>query len=336
MRIKIHKNAEIIAGLSFMFLLLISVVGVKYLPFFTHRTILYCQEMLQKFNLVNIPIGFNVTLLAVVFFLSAFFSFIVLKKARELYILSKSLNKNKVKIPKSIKPIIFRMDIKHDVVVFSDQKPIAFCFGFFNAKIYLSTTLIEIVTPGELHTILLHERHHLKKRDNLLLLWVDILESILPFIPILKDLAQNLRIQLEIEADRAAIVTHQSQKTIISVLRKLLIFEYPAVYTMLPRMVAHDTLKARIESLVGKKQAHVQISLFNMLISTASLITLLFLLIKPIHAVDLHSGRVDMIMACADKNGCASWCQNNSQKILQMSPAINFSAPYTPSFSITP
>jgi len=332
MKIKIHKDAGIITGLSFIFVLLVSAVGFKYFPFFIHRTIFYCQELLQKFNFITIPTEFNVTLLIVTFSVSVFFILIVLKKLAELNILSKNLGKTKTIIPENIRPIIERLDIQKDIVIFSDRKPMAFCFGFFNTKIYLSTKLIEIVTPLELHTILLHERHHLKKRDNLLLLWVGLLESMLPFIPILKDLAQNLRIQLEIEADRAAIDTHQSQKTIISILRKLLIFEYPAAYAMLPRMVAHDTLKARIEVLVGKRQPHSQFSMLNILISIISLSVLFLLFFKPIQAVDLHTGSVDMVMACADRDGCAAWCQNNSQKILQMSPAINFSAPYTPYF----
>ena len=68
----------------------------------------------------------------------------------------------------------------------------AFCLGFFRPKIYLSTGLTKLMNGPELEAIILHEKYHLLKRDNIFLTAVNFIKQLfLPF-PILADLLDNL------------------------------------------------------------------------------------------------------------------------------------------------
>ena len=81
----------------------------------------------------------------------------------------------------------------------------AFCYGYFLPRICVSSGLVDRVTCPELEAVLLHEDHHRRRRDPLLVLFTNALSHALFFIPILRDLQARYDAQKEFAADAAAV-----------------------------------------------------------------------------------------------------------------------------------
>ena len=54
-----------------------------------------------------------------------------------------------------------------DAFVFADERPRAFCAGLLRPRVYVSSGAVAILDEPALHVVVLHERHHARRRDPL-------------------------------------------------------------------------------------------------------------------------------------------------------------------------
>jgi hypothetical protein len=85
------------------------------------------------------------------------------------------------------------------------DQPFAFCAGYLRPRVYLSTGLIERLSEEELHAVVAHERHHLRRRDPLRRLIARALADGLFFVPILGRSSERYIALGELAADEAAV-----------------------------------------------------------------------------------------------------------------------------------
>lgn len=107
--------------------------------------------------------------------------------------------------PPDLREAVARTGGSRAVCIASDR-PLAFCAGILDPQIYLSRGLVEQLRPAELDAVLLHELHHCRRRDPFRYAVAVALKDICFYLPVLGWLAQYLRENAELRADRAAIV----------------------------------------------------------------------------------------------------------------------------------
>lgn len=91
------------------------------------------------------------------------------------------------------------------VTLIDQPRPEAFCAGYLRPHVYLSTGARDALTPEELEAVILHERHHLQRRDPLRISAIRTLAEALFFVPVLRRLAVRYTDFAELAADDAAI-----------------------------------------------------------------------------------------------------------------------------------
>jgi hypothetical protein len=92
------------------------------------------------------------------------------------------------------------------VWVIRDPRPHAFCAGFVDPRVYVSTGALEMLDPPGLAAVLAHEQHHALRHDPLRLACGRALTRALFFIPGHRDLVERQHSLSEISADDAAVV----------------------------------------------------------------------------------------------------------------------------------
>ncbi len=93
-------------------------------------------------------------------------------------------------------------------LVISSQAPVAYCLpGGARSVTVLSEGLLELLSPEELHAVLLHEQTHLTQRHHLLLWAFAAWRSALPWLPTSRLAQQAVSSLIEIMADDVALRT---------------------------------------------------------------------------------------------------------------------------------
>jgi Zn-dependent protease with chaperone function len=92
-----------------------------------------------------------------------------------------------------------------DALVIDDARPRAFCAGLLRPRVYLTTGALAILDEQALDAVLMHERHHARRRDPLRLAASRVLARALFFLPGLGELGRRRETIGEIGADLAAI-----------------------------------------------------------------------------------------------------------------------------------
>jgi Zn-dependent protease with chaperone function len=85
------------------------------------------------------------------------------------------------------------------------NRPQAFCAGLLNPRVYVSHSVVEMLSEPELAAIVAHERHHMRCRDPLRLVVGRVLADALFFVPPLRGLVERQESVGEIAADVAAV-----------------------------------------------------------------------------------------------------------------------------------
>lgn len=178
--------------------------------------------------------------------------------------------------PKIVLKLIEKHGLSEKVKVISDKKPLAFCLGFFEPKIYLSTSLIKLMNRYELEAIILHEKYHLLKRDNISLVAVNVVKQLfLPF-PVIADLLDGLIKTREVKADRYGVILLGKKQPVATAFKKLLRFDLNNSYRLgySSAFTNHQHFEARIHALFGRKSVFVTFKLRSILISMLSFVIL--------------------------------------------------------------
>jgi len=111
----------------------------------------------------------------------------------------------------SVRPLPVRVRAATDPLGITDRvdmvatgEAFAVTHGLRRPRILLSTGLVEALDAAELTAVLVHERHHLRRRDPLRLLAARLLAGYGWFLPLLRWWVQRLALRRELAADRAA------------------------------------------------------------------------------------------------------------------------------------
>lgn len=286
--------AGILLFLSFGHIL----VAYKYFLVLVHHGLYYCQEIVRSLN-YQLP-GEYGKILAGILLLAAVVTVLkLLQSMRSVYAFRKTLLKKKQEHRKDLAPLFKSLALQEKVLIFTQEKPQAFCFGVRNPKIYISTGLLRLVDQKELGVILRHEKYHLEHSDNLTLLLAAVIESLFPFFPVVSDFIRAYRTDREVAADKVAMTNPTDKQSLKDVLKKLIQYEPDTNPVFLPAMMSVDTLEARIRSINLIDTGHKMISIQNLSISALSLAVLLELMVTPVHAIELHEDGQDIVVLCS-------------------------------------
>jgi Zn-dependent protease with chaperone function len=91
-----------------------------------------------------------------------------------------------------------------DVECITSAAPAAFCAGTLRPRVYVTDSLVELLSPPELAAVIAHERAHAQRRDPLQRSLLAALSDLLLNAPWVLWLRHRQREQAEISADRAA------------------------------------------------------------------------------------------------------------------------------------
>jgi hypothetical protein len=89
--------------------------------------------------------------------------------------------------------------------IFPDEQPRAFCAGLVKPRVYVSTGAVATLDEPALHAVILHERHHARRRDPLRLATGRVLARALFFMPGLRELIRRHEALAELSADESAV-----------------------------------------------------------------------------------------------------------------------------------
>lgn len=87
----------------------------------------------------------------------------------------------------------------------TDGRILSFTYGFWRPQIVITAGLWQRLDEEERRAVLLHERAHAAGRHPLRLTWARAMARALWFLPIVRDLAERYRVELELTADGFAM-----------------------------------------------------------------------------------------------------------------------------------
>lgn len=313
--IKISKYIWVFLGLFGALSALIVGAGEKYLPFLLHKTIYLCKHVISSTPIEPLQTNFRlITYSAVVILLS----YIGYRLMATIYSIIKQKRDLTQKIIQSEKIDLLakELGLQNKVLAVQDNQLLAFCFGVFNPKIYVSSKMVEQLCTSELEIVLRHEMYHLINKDMLVMTIARFGELLFPFLPVLSDITAKYSMQREVQADTFAHAnTLSGKRDLISVLTQMLREEVVPAYAFASNLGEYETLEVRINLLLERHTSHPGYSSTNLLISLFSLIILSILFVTPVKAIEYHAQGQDAVMACIDPFGsCNNTCELNSIK----------------------
>ncbi|WP_433137000.1 M56 family metallopeptidase [Actinomadura nitritigenes] len=107
-----------------------------------------------------------------------------------------------------------------DVLVLDHPVPVAYSLPARRRAIVVSTGAQETLTDAELGAVLAHERAHLRQRHHALLLMLDVVHALLPWLPTVRRARSRLPLLLEMAADDAAASAY-GRRTLVDALCRL-------------------------------------------------------------------------------------------------------------------
>jgi beta-lactamase regulating signal transducer with metallopeptidase domain len=96
-------------------------------------------------------------------------------------------------------------ELLDDAFVVEDERPRAFCAGLVRPRVYVSSGAVAVLDEPALHAVILHERHHARRRDPLRLATGRVLARALFFMPGLRELIRRHQALAELSADESAV-----------------------------------------------------------------------------------------------------------------------------------
>lgn len=167
------------------------------------------------------------------------------------YRLSRELRRLEATPPRAVAAAARRLGIEARLTYLAISTSVAFCYGFFRPRIAITSGLLRrLDDEEELVAILVHERHHMQRRDPLRYLVIRALTTGLFMIPVARAARIWVETRIELAADRAALAVVSPGALATALLAAL------AVKTVVPAGTAPlGTTEARIANLTGHQTA---------------------------------------------------------------------------------
>ena len=206
--------------------------------------------------------------------------------------------------PKNIISLEKKYCLRDKIVIFKEQKLMAFCMGVLRPKIFISSEVLKRMTYHEVEAIILHERQHVIGKDNLVMLFLNLIKTAFFFFPVVTDFVNNLEIQREITADQSVVKETGRKIDIISALRKII--ESKPNYVYANAFSESFSIEPRVHSLIGKGAKLLTFKYGSIVISLS---VLLFLTNLTLSRIEIHPQTNSSTMLCIDKGTCQNSCQ---------------------------
>ncbi len=159
--------------------------------------------------------------------------------------LGKLLRSARRPVPAPLRAAASDVGILDRLEVVATDEAFAVTHGLIRPRVLVSTGLVETLGPAELAAVLVHERHHVQRRDPLRLLAARLVAGYGWYLPVLGWWARRFALGRELAADRAAT----AGAGVAGALLKLADLPAPvAVAAVNPR----GSLPARIAQLEGQ------------------------------------------------------------------------------------
>ena len=293
---KANKYFTVLLGCFLFSSVILGVIFKKYVFLFFHHSVYLCQQVISSWSLRfpgNLGKAVPLIFLAMLLYLAIKLVMTWIKVLKMKRFLSFSIVHSDM-----VKKLAEKLELRNKLFVYRNTCPDAFCFGFINPKIYISTGLVGILSEIELEAVVRHEKHHLENKDALTHIFASVTRTLFPFFPVISDISNRYRVQNEIEADEAAIKGMKSSASLVSVLRKLVSFDHKNTFDFGPSLGDWDTLETRIKRLVNHKIERQRSSMANVAISLISLVMLMTLSLSQVSAIEYHDSEGDIIFLC--------------------------------------
>ncbi len=310
--IKINRNLLNFTTLGLFLGIGVLVMLSKLIPLFLQKSVYFCQQFINSFS-IQIPNQIGLGLLGIMFIIlllalkKFIFTFVEVRRLRSQLILHSKTNK-------TLGNILKKLHLQKNVYVVQSENSFAFCYGIRFPKIYVSTSLIEMMSKKELEAILLHEQYHLKNRDSLTMLIASFTQLLFPFFPLVTDFLDQYKINREIEADKEAVQKLGDSAPLILVLKKFLELPSPTIATA-PAIADYDTLGPRIRALVKQEKNPLNLKISHAFISFFFIAIFGTMIITPVRAIEMHIPQQDATMLCLQGDTCAEWCKQHNTVI---------------------
>ncbi len=265
------------------------------------HVVYYCSSVIHSF-VFPIP-----TMLTVAFVsLNGLYLFWILLKLFTIFTNTLKLMQTTKNTNEDIRYIkkLKKYKLDKNTILLNSQQPQAFCFGFLNPKIYLSTGILNTLKENEIKAIWLHEDFHRSHLHTLKRLFHNIATLFAPMFPLIKELVETQSIQDEIMADREAL-RYLGRNYLLSSLRKMIVAVDDT--TSINYFASYNTLLQRIEVIYEKK-----IKKTNYIKS--SLLSLMSFVILITISTSLVNAKTMQTATCSNEI-CANLCKNSSLKV---------------------
>lgn len=279
------------------------------------RTVYFCQTILNTASFQFSSLGSLAIILLVFIFFSLGLVRILLLILASLR-LKRTLFNKQVRLPKELIGLVKRLRLKSLVRVVEDRRPLAFCFGFFQPKIYLSTGLIDRMSNRELEAILRHERSHITNHDTTILTLFFIAQSFFLFFPFFSDLIGRIRLEKEINADKTVIREMGNKNILLASFKKLV--NYPSFnFPFIKAITGADDLERRIKAILEEEEiVGLKLNPFRLRLSLVFIFILFIVIITPVKADQTKAKPVQRITFCLLGRDCFSHCNQHLSTIL--------------------
>ncbi len=163
--------------------------------------------------------------------------------------------------------------------------PLAFCYGFLQPRVCLSTGMIAALDPGQLRSVLWHERYHLLRRDPLRIALGRAWIGAFFFLPVARVLYNRYMLLKEVEADAYACAQQGSPVTLTAALQALLDLQQVRGRSahLAGTAGATEELETRVAWLLGEPPPFA-FPFGPVLLSAAVLLTIIGLELGLVHA----------------------------------------------------
>jgi hypothetical protein len=100
--------------------------------------------------------------------------------------------------------------------VIDDERPESFCAGLWRPRVYITSGALARLDAPALSAVLVHERHHARRRDPLRLAASRVIARSLFFLPAVRDLRRGQLLLAEISADESAVTAAAGDRSALA------------------------------------------------------------------------------------------------------------------------
>ncbi|MFJ5963861.1 M56 family metallopeptidase [Bacillus sp. NPDC093026] len=173
-----------------------------------------CQSVLKFYGLTPLKYFLD----ALVMYTLGFAVFYMTKQIRKYTQLKRNIM---VAVDRKLTEVLSKK-YANEIIVFHYHEPLAFAMGMLHPKVYLSTTLMNMLNEEEIDAVAYHELHHKDSYDPIKAFTFSMLTKVIWYIPVLKHMKKSYSVFREVIADDYAIQQTGTEEGVGQALLKLI------------------------------------------------------------------------------------------------------------------